>query len=163
MDQIAKHGTVVAERRFHLRDIDSPSDNSYLSSLISTGRCKVLDITTAFLHGERDEVITWDCQNMLKRRKKGCTMKKALYGLEQAGRCWNDKMDGWLRQQGWNASPEDARLCTKISKTGSVEMFLYIRVYDSPSSPLQTQQPSKLSSITANSSSLFGVNLQCHT
>lgn len=70
-------------------------------------------------------------KEVTKGKRQVARLRKALYGLKQARRCWNGKIDGWLRQQAWKASPEDPCLYVKLDAQGEVELLLCIHVDDS--------------------------------
>jgi accessory colonization factor AcfC len=91
-----------------------------------------LDVATTFLQGGLEEEIYMKLPNdVIIGKRQAARLRKALYALKQAGRCWNDKIDAWLRHQGWKASPEDLCLYVKLDEQDQVEMLLYIYVDDS--------------------------------
>jgi len=52
---------------------------------------KLYDVKTAFLHGNLDEEIYVELpQGYNNNGNDVCKLKKSMYGLRQAGRCWNE-------------------------------------------------------------------------
>lgn len=88
-------------------------------------------MTTAFFHGPLEETIDIRLPHEVKiGQGKIAKLKKGIYSLKQAGRCWNEKLDKWLISQEWTANEDDA--CANILKTssGSISQMLYICVDD---------------------------------
>lgn len=108
-------------------------------------RIRQFDVATAYLNGELEEavymevpknfegiladILESDCDSavkqkadkMLKTYRKGnkvCLLKKALYGLRQAGRSWNRRLDEVLRNLG--ARPTVSDPCCIISVKGKI-------------------------------------------
>ena len=79
--------------------VRSESIRSVISLACKEGlKLHQMDVTTAFLNGELDQVIYMkqpegfaaDGQEHLV-----CRLKKSLYGLKQSSRCWNQVLDGF--------------------------------------------------------------------
>ena len=89
-----------------------------------------LDISTAFLHGDLEE----ELYMRLPRGSVGdydgkvVRLRKSLYGLKQAGRCWNEKLDAWLKADGWVPNDNDA--CLYVHGTAQARMLFYVHVDD---------------------------------
>jgi hypothetical protein len=89
-----------------------------------------LDISTAFLHGDLHE----ELYMRLPRGSVGdydgkiVRLRKSLYGLKQAGRCWNEKLDAWLKAEGWVPNDNDA--CLYVHSGEDSRMYLYVHVDD---------------------------------
>ena len=69
-----------------------------------------LDVKSAFLNGEiKEEVYVHQPEGFIKKGKEDCVQKlrKALYGLRQAPRAWNSKLDNTLRSIGFIKSIND--------------------------------------------------------
>lgn len=56
-----------------------------------------MDVTTAFLHSELEEEIYMELPNGYRLNGKTCQLKKSIYGLKQATRAWNRKLDKLLK------------------------------------------------------------------
>jgi len=66
-----------------------------------------MDVKTAFLNGYLDTEIYMKQPPGYadeKRPNYVCKLKKSLYGLKQAARCWNEKFDGFLQKNGCEKS-----------------------------------------------------------
>lgn len=88
---------------------------------------KHVDVKTAYLNGELDEVI-------YMRQPEGfhsgtersvCRLKRNLYGLKQSARIWNKKVDSVFKAMGFVQSIADP--CLYIRKKGGT--FTYILIY----------------------------------
>ena len=54
-------------------------------------------------------------------------LKKALYGLKQEPRVWYNKIDEYLNSEGFNRSPSEPTLYTKVNQEGKILIvFLYV-------------------------------------
>lgn len=94
---------------------------------------KGFDVSSAFLHGELEEEVWMKFPPEVAtghRAGKVARLRKSLYGLKQAGKCWNDKIDGWLQARGWSPNSTDACLYTK-AENGVPLLMLYLHVDDS--------------------------------
>lgn len=116
-----------------------------------------LDVTTAYLNGEleenilmekpenlekylskiisqdRDPSVTIKAKNMLKCLKNGkkakvCRLKKAIYGLKQAGRQWYEKLNQVLIKMGFISSSADP--CIYVLKKGREKVIVAVYVDD---------------------------------
>lgn len=68
-----------------------------------------MDAETAFLHGELDEEIYMaQPEGFQDGTSKVCRLNKSLYGLKQASKVWNQKLDAALREFGLTRSKTDA-------------------------------------------------------
>jgi len=60
------------------------------------------DVKTAFLHGNLDEEIYVELpQGYDNNGNNVCKLKKSMYGLRQAGRCWNEFLNDKDTVQKW--------------------------------------------------------------
>jgi len=59
-----------------------------------------------------------------------CKLKKSIYGLKQATRCWNNSIDGFLLGNGYKKSTADSCIYIKsvVSTNGKID-FLIIAIY----------------------------------
>ena len=89
-----------------------------------------LDISTAFLHGDLEEelYLRLPAGSMGALDGKVVRLRKSLYGLKQAGRCWNQKLDSWLKVEGWVPNDNDACLYTSLRK--GHRLLFYVHVDD---------------------------------
>lgn len=83
-----------------------------------------LDVSTAYLNGDLDEDI-YMRQPEIYDDKSGYVLKlkKSLYGLKQAGRVWNTKLDGVLTKMGYRACESEPCLYTKSSKAKTINVI----------------------------------------
>ena len=91
-----------------------------------------MDVKTAFLNGDLDEDIYM--QQPDGYRAVGAQadhvwkLNKSLYGLKQAGRAWNKKMDAALVELGYKPLHSDS--CVYIKQDGDSVMYLLVYVDD---------------------------------
>ncbi|CAH2109147.1 unnamed protein product [Euphydryas editha] len=74
-----------------------------------------LDVKTAFLNGDLEEIIYMqkpDCFDSPGSKNKVLKLKKAIYGLKQASRAWNKKLDSCLLEYGYKKSKLEPWLCS---------------------------------------------------
>src|SRR5438132_610457 len=86
------------------------------------------------------EAIVEECQSILdnntwtllprgqlpgQRKDSVCRLNKALYGLRQAPRCWNMRLNGWMVNQGFTRSLSDPCLYMRPAADG----FMYVTVW----------------------------------
>jgi hypothetical protein len=70
-----------------------------------------IDVKSAFLNGDlKEEVYVHQPPGFAIPNKEGkvLRLRKALYGLRQAPRAWNAKLDSTLRRMGFEQSPHEA-------------------------------------------------------
>jgi len=68
------------------------------------------DVDTAFLNGELDEEIYMqqpDGYQVSGKENLVCRLKKSLYRLKQAPRCWNRALNEFMMQAGFVQSNAD--------------------------------------------------------
>ena len=91
--------------------------------------CVQMDVGTAFLNAPVKEELYMRPPPGSGDENKNVVWKlnKALYGLVQAGRCWNECFNLFLTRQGFTRSPADACLYVKrFGKTGLVLMGIWV-------------------------------------
>ena len=84
-----------------------------LALAVQDGLCvQQLDITTAFLNGELQEVYMEQPEGFKVTGKEGlvCRFKHSLYGLKQAPLCWNSVLDKRLKEIGFTQTTSDTRI-----------------------------------------------------
>ena len=65
-----------------------------------------MDVKTAFLNGELEEdIYMQQPEGFVERGKENlvCKLKRSLYGLKQAARCWNTALDSQLKASYWKS------------------------------------------------------------
>ena len=85
-----------------------------------------MDAVCAFLQGElSEEIFMLQPEGFCDNSSKVCKLKKSLYGLKQASRIWNNKLDAALLKFGLSKSKVDPCVYYKISG----DKMLYVAVY----------------------------------
>lgn len=87
-----------------------------------------VDIKTAFLHGELEEVIYIEQPEGYAEGPPGtaCKLNKSLYGLKQAPRAWFNRLNKELEDYGFKASEADPSLFTLHNKTSNIYLLVYV-------------------------------------
>jgi len=90
-----------------------------------------VDITTAFLNGELKEDIFMKQPKGFEikgREHMVCKLKRSIYGLKQASRCWNQALDNHLKHMGLKPSTNDP--CIYTMNSGGEFFILAVYVDD---------------------------------
>ena len=88
---------------------------------------KVIDIETAFLHGDLKETIFMEIPKGMEANKDECLiLKRTIYGLVQSAREFYNKLVLSLKGCGFKGSPVDPCLWIKHSKFGIVMVAVYV-------------------------------------
>ena len=90
---------------------------------------KHFDAKTAFLNGELEETIFMKLpEGYIGTGKKDlvCKLKKGIYGLKQAAKVWNDKINSLLKDYGFVQSTADPCLYVKNDKGDSIFLIIYV-------------------------------------
>lgn len=88
-----------------------------------------LDVKSAFLHGElKEEVYVSQPEGFVKPENEGKVYKlsKALYGLRQAPRAWNVKLDHTLKSLGFQKCSLEQAVYTKRNETSTLLIGVYV-------------------------------------
>ncbi|GJT06761.1 ribonuclease H-like domain, reverse transcriptase, RNA-dependent DNA polymerase [Tanacetum coccineum] len=88
-----------------------------------------LDVKSAFLHGElKEEVYVTQPEGFMKREDNGKVYRliKALYGLRQAPRAWNIKLDNTLKSLDFKKCALEQAIYTKTSKDSTLLIGVYV-------------------------------------
>ena len=88
-----------------------------------------LDTKTAFLHGEVEEdvhVTQPEGFVVAGKEEKVYRLRKALYGLRQARRAWNVKLNGILQELGFTRCPKEPSLYRKEERKGVLIVVVYV-------------------------------------
>eukprot|EP00794_Sanderia_malayensis_P019750 gene19750-biopygen16400 len=86
-----------------------------------------MDVKTAFLQGDFDEEIYMKQPDGYISEKKPdyvCKLRKSIYGLKQAARCWNFAIDHFLKSNGYNSCDADSCMYIKLMKDNSKIHFI---------------------------------------
>jgi hypothetical protein len=89
------------------------------------------DVSTAFVYGELEETVFMRQPQGYEYEdgsSKVCQLKKSLYGLKKAPRCWNKRLGVFLQRHGFKAS--DADPCLYIRERGGQKLILVIYADD---------------------------------
>ncbi|GJV44866.1 ribonuclease H-like domain, reverse transcriptase, RNA-dependent DNA polymerase [Tanacetum coccineum] len=88
-----------------------------------------LDVKSAFLHGDlKEEVYVTQPEGFIKRQDNGKVYRliKALYGLRQAPRAWNIKLDNTLKSLDFKKCALEQAIYTKKSKDSILLIGVYV-------------------------------------
>ena len=89
-----------------------------------------MDVKTAFLHGELEEIIYMEQPKgfeVQKGKDMVCLLKRSLYGLKQSTRQWNKRFDLFITSHGFKRSYFDTCLYYKGVEIQEVEyLLLYV-------------------------------------
>ncbi|KAL9258782.1 Retrovirus-related Pol polyprotein from transposon TNT 1-94-like protein [Drosera capensis] len=91
-----------------------------------------LEVKTAFLHGDLEEVIYMrQAEGSFIEGKEDyvCRLHKSLYGLKQSPKQWYKRFDSFMMKHGFNKSPYDYCIYHKKVSHGSL-MYLLLYVDD---------------------------------
>ena len=90
-----------------------------------------LDIKTAYLNADLNETIYIKVPEGYNKNKNGFwKLNKALYGLRQSGRAWNDKLNDTLLELGFKRLISDPCVYTKTNKENKIVCILGVYVDD---------------------------------
>ncbi|TPX49026.1 DNA-directed DNA polymerase [Synchytrium endobioticum] len=91
--------------------------------------CDQLDVSTAFLHGRLQEDIYMEIPlgfGMNPDSRKVVKLKKAIYGLKQAGREWNNMMNHRLKEIGFIPLVMDPTVYQLLENNEVLYLILYV-------------------------------------
>ncbi|WVZ90673.1 LOW QUALITY PROTEIN: hypothetical protein U9M48_036955 [Paspalum notatum var. saurae] len=80
-----------------------------------------MDVKSVFLNGELKEDLRSPA-----RRARCCAYKKALYGLRQAPRAWNAKLDSTLKGMGFEQSPHETAIYLRGNGGNAMLVGVYV-------------------------------------
>lgn len=87
-----------------------------------------LDITTAYLNSELSEEIYMEAPECIQfEGDKVCLLKRSIYGLKQAARCWQQTLNTYLLSLGFEYSKSE--YCAYILDKKDLNKNLYVFVY----------------------------------
>lgn len=90
---------------------------------------KHVDIKTAYLHGQLQEIFMRQPPGYGSGKpNEVCRLRRSIYGLKQAARVWNTKIDEVLKRMGFHQSSADP--CLYIRQRAGKSIFVLIYVDD---------------------------------
>lgn len=88
-----------------------------------------LDVKSAFLNGDlQKEVYVCQPEGFIARREehKVYRLTKALYGLRQAPRPWNVRLNGSLKQLGFERCPQEQALYKRCTRSETLLVGVHV-------------------------------------
>ncbi|GKF25023.1 retrotransposon protein, putative, ty1-copia subclass, partial [Tanacetum coccineum] len=85
-----------------------------------------LDVKTAFLHGNLEEVIYMRQPQGYEQGNKVCLLNKSLYGLKQSPRQWYRRFDEYMLSNGFKRSSYDSYVYYRSYAPGE---YIYLLLY----------------------------------
>jgi hypothetical protein len=88
-----------------------------------------MDVKSVFLNGDlKDEVYVYQPPYFVIPDKEGklLCLRKALYGLRQAPRAWNAKLDSTLNGMGFGQSPHEAAIYWRKNRGNVLLVGVYV-------------------------------------
>jgi len=92
-----------------------------------------MDVKSAFLNGMlNEEIYMKQPQGFIAagQENKVCRLKKAIYGLKQASRAWNQQFHGVLIELGFERTYSDAGVYVRHQHTGGGLLIVVLYVDD---------------------------------
>jgi hypothetical protein len=87
----------------------------------------LIDVGTAFLHGDLEEEIYMECPEGMEHKPDECLLlNKTIYGLKQPSRMWFKKITEILRNLGFTGGYCDPCLLTRKDKYGLIHIAIYV-------------------------------------
>ena len=86
-----------------------------------------MDVKTAFLHGDLEEVIYMaQPEGFVKTRKENlvCRLKKSLYGLKQSPRQWYKRFDSYMLKINFRRCLKDCCVYYHVFEDGMIILLL---------------------------------------
>jgi hypothetical protein len=88
-----------------------------------------MDVKSTFLNGNIEQEVFVEQLDGFVLNKKGIHVRKqrkALYGFKQAPRFWYDRIDGFLKSQGFQKSDVDANIYFKVRGNQPIILIMYV-------------------------------------
>ena len=91
-------------------------------------KIKQLDVNSAFLYGNLQEEIYLEQPEgfEIEGKDQVCRLKKAIYGLKQAGRVWWKLIDEHLKSSGFKSTLEDPCVYQRKTNEDSIIIAIYV-------------------------------------
>lgn len=94
---------------------------------INKMKLKQFDVKTAFLYGElKENVYMKQPVGYEDGSERVCKLKKSLYGLKQASRCWNQKFTSFIRKFDFKQSAYDACVFVRQKENTMTVIAIYV-------------------------------------
>ena len=85
------------------------------------------DVKTHSSTGICMEKFTWhNLKGFVRKERKGCCLKKSIYGLKQASRHWYLNFDSTIRKFGFKENVEDNCIYAKFKHGKSISLILHV-------------------------------------
>jgi hypothetical protein len=86
------------------------------------------DVSTAYLNSNLKETTYMQIPDGLNVKGENLVLKlnKAIYGLKQSGRCWNEKFDSFAKSNGFSQCASDKYVYTANYEGDKVYLALYV-------------------------------------
>lgn len=113
---VAKGFQQISKNQYYYSPVATmPTVRTMLSQAIQNNlKIKQLDVPTAFLNGKLEEDVYIKCPDGVKLRQGNVLkLKKALYGLKEAPKCWNQRFHEFIIKNGFEQSKHDVCLYIK--------------------------------------------------
>lgn len=88
-----------------------------------------MDVKTAFLNGNiEQEVFVEQPEGFVLHSKEThvCRLRKTLYGLKQASRGWYERIDGFLKDLGFQKNDANSNIYLRVIKNQPLFLVLYV-------------------------------------
>ena len=88
---------------------------------------KQFDVSTAFLYGElKEEIFMQQPEGFNDGSGRVCQLRRSLYGLNQALRCWNKRFGDFLRKRNFQQSEADPCVFMRCRGTKKIIIGLFV-------------------------------------
>lgn len=86
-----------------------------------------MDVKSAFLYGDiKDTVYMKIPEGVVEEKDKVCKLNKAIYGLKKSPKCWYEKFNQFIENEGFKRSLNDYCLYIKEIKIVKLYVLLYV-------------------------------------
>jgi hypothetical protein len=90
-----------------------------------------MNVETAFLNGKlKEEVYLQLPEGYENEEKKIVKLEKAIYGLKQGARCWNEEIDKTLKENNYNPTKSDPCIYIKRNEKKEIKSIIGLYVDD---------------------------------